>query len=119
MAISKKKLGQKFSPSISPSIYYFMLHLIHLHHGACILCFPDTEVFFFLIFSDQSSSHHLSARRQSGAKLHSLSVEAPITKVVNLLLAVQENSPQYIAQALDKVCHRVKNINDRTKILLK
>ena len=48
-------------------------------------------------------SHHLSNRRQSGAKLHSLSVEAPITKVVNLLLAVQEKSPSYISEALDKV----------------
>ncbi len=47
--------------------------------------------------------HHLGMRRQSAAKIHSLSVEAPITKVINIILAAQENSPQYIAQALDKV----------------
>ncbi len=44
-----------------------------------------------------------SHRRPSGAKLHSLAVEAPMTKVINIILAAQENSPLYIAQALDKV----------------
>ena len=46
----------------------------------------------------------MSHRRPSGAKLHSLAVEAPMTKVINIILAAQENSPLYIAQALDKVC---------------
>ena len=46
----------------------------------------------------------MTHRRPSGAKLHSLAVEAPMTKVINIILAAQENSPLYIAQALDKVC---------------
>ncbi|XP_059082020.1 high affinity cAMP-specific and IBMX-insensitive 3',5'-cyclic phosphodiesterase 8A-like isoform X2 [Tigriopus californicus] len=49
-----------------------------------------------------TSGHH-GFRRQSNAKMHSLSVEAPITKVINIILAAQENSPLYIAQALDRV----------------
>jgi hypothetical protein len=32
-----------------------------------------------------------------------MSIEAPITKVINIILATQENQPSYIAQALDKV----------------
>ena len=32
-----------------------------------------------------------------------MSIEAPITKVINIILAAQENQPSYIAQALDKV----------------
>lgn len=42
-------------------------------------------------------------RRQSIAKTYSMTIEAPITKVINLITAAQENSPIYIAQALDKV----------------
>jgi len=42
-------------------------------------------------------------RRQSLAKLHSLTIEAPITKVINIIAAAQQNCPLYIAQALEKV----------------
>ena len=43
-------------------------------------------------------------RRTSSAKIyHHLSVEAPITKVINILMSARESSPPYIAQALDKV----------------
>ena len=41
--------------------------------------------------------------RSSGGKHYSLSIEAPITKVINIILAAQENQPSYIVQALDKV----------------
>ena len=51
----------------------------------------------------------MSHRRPSGAKLHSLAVEAPMTKVINIILAAQENSPLYIAQALDKVSFGVSS----------
>lgn len=37
------------------------------------------------------------------AKLHSLTIEAPITKVINIIAAAQQNCPLYIAQALEKV----------------
>lgn len=42
-------------------------------------------------------------RRMSSSKMHALSVEAPITKVINIILSARENSPIYVAQALDKV----------------
>ena len=56
------------------------------------------------VFPGSSNIMSMSHRRPSGAKLHSLAVEAPMTKVINIILAAQENSPLYIAQALDKVC---------------
>ncbi|XP_068212385.1 high affinity cAMP-specific and IBMX-insensitive 3',5'-cyclic phosphodiesterase 8B-like isoform X2 [Palaemon carinicauda] len=42
-------------------------------------------------------------RRQSLVKLNSLTIEAPITRVFNIITAAQENSPAYVAQALEKV----------------
>ena len=42
-------------------------------------------------------------KRPSSGKHFSLSIEAPITKVINIILAAQENQPTYIVQALDKV----------------
>ena len=44
-----------------------------------------------------------SGRRSSSSKIPALSIEAPITKVINLLVAAQENSPPDVAQALEKV----------------
>ncbi|XP_050433933.1 high affinity cAMP-specific and IBMX-insensitive 3',5'-cyclic phosphodiesterase 8 isoform X2 [Adelges cooleyi] len=44
-----------------------------------------------------------SARRQSLAKLHNLPLEAPITKVISLICAAQENSSDQVVQILDKV----------------
>ena len=40
---------------------------------------------------------------------HTLSVEAPITKVIHILMSARESSPLYIAQALDKVQKASKN----------
>ncbi|XP_054160608.1 high affinity cAMP-specific and IBMX-insensitive 3',5'-cyclic phosphodiesterase 8B-like isoform X2 [Oppia nitens] len=48
-------------------------------------------------------------RRQSFAKFHAMTIEAPITKVINILMATQENSPVFVAQALDKVLEILKN----------
>ena len=42
-------------------------------------------------------------RRQSVAKLHSLTIEAPITKVINIIAAAQQSCPLYIAETLEKV----------------
>ncbi|XP_054277749.1 high affinity cAMP-specific and IBMX-insensitive 3',5'-cyclic phosphodiesterase 8 [Macrosteles quadrilineatus] len=44
-----------------------------------------------------------SARRQSLAKLHNLPLEAPITRVISLICAAQENSTGQVVQILDKV----------------
>ena len=46
----------------------------------------------------------MMVRRTSSSKMyHTLTVEAPITKVIHILMSVRESSPLYIAQALDKV----------------
>ena len=42
-------------------------------------------------------------RRPASGKHYSLSIETPISKVINIILAAQENQPSYIVQALDKV----------------
>ena len=42
-------------------------------------------------------------KRPPSGKHYSLSIEAPITKVINIILAAQENQPSYIVHALDKV----------------
>ena len=50
-------------------------------------------------------------RRTSSSRMyHTLSVEAPITKVMHILMSARESSPLYIAQALDKV-HSTLNKN--------
>ncbi|XP_063238423.1 high affinity cAMP-specific and IBMX-insensitive 3',5'-cyclic phosphodiesterase 8-like isoform X2 [Bacillus rossius redtenbacheri] len=42
-------------------------------------------------------------RRQSLAKIHSLSLQAPITKVIELISSVQEDATEQVALVLDKV----------------
>ena len=64
----------------------------------------------FVIYLGNSGSTSASIvsasmiRRTSSAKIyHHLSVEAPITKVISILMSAKESSPPYVAQALDKV----------------
>uniref|UniRef100_A0A8C8BP28 Phosphodiesterase n=1 Tax=Otus sunia TaxID=257818 RepID=A0A8C8BP28_9STRI len=46
----------------------------------------------------------LQTRRYSSmARVHSMTIEAPITKVINIINAAQENSPITVAEALDRV----------------
>uniref|UniRef100_A0A8B9EB86 Phosphodiesterase n=1 Tax=Anser cygnoides TaxID=8845 RepID=A0A8B9EB86_ANSCY len=46
----------------------------------------------------------LQTRRNSSmARIHSMTIEAPITKVINIINAAQENSPITVAEALDRV----------------
>ncbi|KAE8617927.1 hypothetical protein XENTR_v10009226 [Xenopus tropicalis] len=42
-------------------------------------------------------------RHSSMARIHSMTIEAPITKVINIINAAQENSPSPVAEALDRV----------------
>ena len=67
--------------------------------------------FFYLGNSGSTSASIVSAsmiRRTSSAKIyHHLSVEAPITKVISILMSAKESSPPYVAQALDKVSYNV------------
>uniref|UniRef100_A0A8C4XTQ0 Phosphodiesterase n=1 Tax=Falco tinnunculus TaxID=100819 RepID=A0A8C4XTQ0_FALTI len=47
---------------------------------------------------------NLQTRRYSSmARIHSMTIEAPITKVINIINAAQENSPITVAEALDRV----------------
>uniref|UniRef100_A0A4W3JRN2 Phosphodiesterase n=1 Tax=Callorhinchus milii TaxID=7868 RepID=A0A4W3JRN2_CALMI len=49
--------------------------------------------------SDASSQ----PRRSSIARIHSMTIEAPITKVINIINAAQESSSDLVADALDRV----------------
>ncbi|XP_013855472.1 high affinity cAMP-specific and IBMX-insensitive 3',5'-cyclic phosphodiesterase 8A, partial [Austrofundulus limnaeus] len=49
--------------------------------------------------SDGSSQR----RHSSMARIHSMTIEAPITKVINIINAAQESSPVTVAEALDRV----------------
>ncbi|KAM8782791.1 high affinity cAMP-specific and IBMX-insensitive 3',5'-cyclic phosphodiesterase 8A isoform 2-T2 [Rhynchonycteris naso] len=53
----------------------------------------------------QSDSHKVSIQRRhsSIARIHSMTIEAPITKVINIINAAQENSPMPVTEALDHV----------------
>uniref|UniRef100_A0A8C5S7S5 Phosphodiesterase n=1 Tax=Laticauda laticaudata TaxID=8630 RepID=A0A8C5S7S5_LATLA len=42
-------------------------------------------------------------RYSSIARIHSMTIEAPITKVINIINSAQENSPVTVAEALDRV----------------
>uniref|UniRef100_A0A8C9RV14 Phosphodiesterase n=1 Tax=Scleropages formosus TaxID=113540 RepID=A0A8C9RV14_SCLFO len=42
-------------------------------------------------------------RHSSMARIHSMTIEAPITKVINIINAAQESSPMPVAEALDRV----------------
>ncbi|KFP83800.1 High affinity cAMP-specific and IBMX-insensitive 3',5'-cyclic phosphodiesterase 8B, partial [Apaloderma vittatum] len=56
------------------------------------------------ITSQSSDAPSLQTRRFSSmARIHSMTIEAPITKVINIINAAQENSPITVAEALDRV----------------
>ncbi|XP_048359997.1 high affinity cAMP-specific and IBMX-insensitive 3',5'-cyclic phosphodiesterase 8B isoform X2 [Sphaerodactylus townsendi] len=56
------------------------------------------------ITSRSSDAPSLQTRRYSSvAKIHSMTIEAPITKVINIINSAQENSPVTVAEALDRV----------------
>uniref|UniRef100_A0A8C9F276 Phosphodiesterase n=1 Tax=Pavo cristatus TaxID=9049 RepID=A0A8C9F276_PAVCR len=56
------------------------------------------------ITSQSSDAPSLQTRQYSSmARIHSMTIEAPITKVINIINAAQENSPITVAEALDRV----------------
>ncbi|XP_078533444.1 high affinity cAMP-specific and IBMX-insensitive 3',5'-cyclic phosphodiesterase 8B isoform X2 [Lissotriton helveticus] len=56
------------------------------------------------ITSRSSDAPSLQNRRYSSmARIHSMTIEAPITKVINIINAAQESSPVTVAEALDRV----------------
>ncbi|XP_036820304.1 high affinity cAMP-specific and IBMX-insensitive 3',5'-cyclic phosphodiesterase 8A isoform X2 [Oncorhynchus mykiss] len=61
---------------------------------------------------NKTSSERVQAESQTGssqrrhssmARIHSMTIEAPITKVINIINAAQESSPMPVAEALDRV----------------
>ncbi|XP_032069260.1 high affinity cAMP-specific and IBMX-insensitive 3',5'-cyclic phosphodiesterase 8B isoform X5 [Thamnophis elegans] len=56
------------------------------------------------ISSQSSDATSLQNHRYSSiARIHSMTIEAPITKVINIINSAQENSPVTVAEALDRV----------------
>uniref|UniRef100_A0AAX7TVC9 Phosphodiesterase n=1 Tax=Astatotilapia calliptera TaxID=8154 RepID=A0AAX7TVC9_ASTCA len=56
------------------------------------------------VSSRSSDAPSLQNRRYSSvARIHSMTIEAPITKVINIINAAQESSPVTVAEALDRV----------------
>ncbi|XP_034152637.1 high affinity cAMP-specific and IBMX-insensitive 3',5'-cyclic phosphodiesterase 8B isoform X2 [Esox lucius] len=56
------------------------------------------------VSSRGSDAPTLQNRRYSSvARIHSMTIEAPITKVINIINAAQESSPVSVAEALDRV----------------
>ncbi|XP_062922391.1 high affinity cAMP-specific and IBMX-insensitive 3',5'-cyclic phosphodiesterase 8A isoform X2 [Mobula hypostoma] len=51
----------------------------------------------------ESQTGSNQARRSSIARIHSMTIEAPITKVINIINVAQENSSDGVAEALDRV----------------
>ncbi|XP_042895335.1 high affinity cAMP-specific and IBMX-insensitive 3',5'-cyclic phosphodiesterase 8B isoform X2 [Parasteatoda tepidariorum] len=91
----KRKSGENLPlwSRIQPVEIYagYAEHLIHLNE-----C-PYSEKSF-----GSESTAGLN-RRQSFAKFHPMTLEPPITKVINMILATQEHSPLFVVQALDRV----------------
>uniref|UniRef100_A0A8C0WHZ3 Phosphodiesterase n=1 Tax=Castor canadensis TaxID=51338 RepID=A0A8C0WHZ3_CASCN len=50
-----------------------------------------------------SSTASSQRRHSSLARIHSMTIEAPITKVINIINAAQESSPMPVTKALDRV----------------
>ncbi|KAK3097852.1 hypothetical protein FSP39_013823 [Pinctada imbricata] len=57
----------------------------------------------FTLANGSGILHGIPRRKESLAKIHSMTIEAPITKVINIINAAQESSPITVVQALDKV----------------
>ncbi|KAJ8405641.1 hypothetical protein AAFF_G00316210 [Aldrovandia affinis] len=56
------------------------------------------------VTSRSSDAPSFNNRRYSSmARIHSMTIEAPITKVINIINAAQESSPVTVAEALDRV----------------
>jgi hypothetical protein len=83
-----------------------LLELESAKYTLCLLwyikltCLYFQECYITLVFFEFCV---LGLRRQSIAKLHNLSIEAPITKVIALITSVQENANAEDIQTLDKV----------------
>ncbi|KAF0876227.1 PDE8A phosphodiesterase, partial [Crocuta crocuta] len=53
--------------------------------------------------ASRASEGSSQRRHSSMARIHSMTIEAPITKVINIINAAQESSPMPVTEALDRV----------------
>uniref|UniRef100_A0A7N6ADL8 Phosphodiesterase n=1 Tax=Anabas testudineus TaxID=64144 RepID=A0A7N6ADL8_ANATE len=91
--IKKGKVSQLIHPSTYPSCN-------SLHHRDRRKDSIDARS----LSSRGSDAPSLQNRRYSSvARIHSMTIEAPITKVINIINAAQESSPVTVAEALDRV----------------
>uniref|UniRef100_A0A665T3B3 Phosphodiesterase n=1 Tax=Echeneis naucrates TaxID=173247 RepID=A0A665T3B3_ECHNA len=93
-------------PPVSPS-----MHLTLTAHYSSAECHPlrhrdrrKDSIDARSLSSRSSDAPSLQNRRYSSvARIHSMTIEAPITKVINIINAAQESSPVTVAEALDRV----------------
>ncbi|XP_009325525.1 PREDICTED: high affinity cAMP-specific and IBMX-insensitive 3',5'-cyclic phosphodiesterase 8B isoform X2 [Pygoscelis adeliae] len=90
------------------------LHCTNENNKQVSFCFVFTESHSFKCknrrkdstdksITSQSTPSLQTRRYSSMARIHSMTIEAPITKVINIINAAQENSPITVAEALDRV----------------
>uniref|UniRef100_A0A7N6BEM1 Phosphodiesterase n=1 Tax=Anabas testudineus TaxID=64144 RepID=A0A7N6BEM1_ANATE len=80
---------------------------VGIHTNTCTCTFPikrKDSIDARSLSSRGSDAPSLQNRRYSSvARIHSMTIEAPITKVINIINAAQESSPVTVAEALDRV----------------
>ncbi|WAR00767.1 PDE8B-like protein, partial [Mya arenaria] len=94
------KICPVVGPGGKPSHYVSVrsLHLDTSNYYDKLLKDPD-----YLSQIANGSIHGVPRRKESFARIHSMTIEAPITKVINIINTAQESSPLTVVQALDKV----------------
>uniref|UniRef100_A0A8C1PYM2 Phosphodiesterase n=1 Tax=Cyprinus carpio TaxID=7962 RepID=A0A8C1PYM2_CYPCA len=118
---SRRKSGDsiqqyvRITPVIGQGGNLFMCVRAHLLHSFLFCPYPECNslrhkdrrkesVDVRSISSHSSDAPSLQNRRYSSmARIHSMTIEAPITKVINIINAAQESSPVTVAEALDRV----------------
>lgn len=97
-------------PGRPPSHFVFIHELSNLSYAKrasdSSTMFPSTRGSLHSVRRNSYDIRSVSSegmRRQSIAKLHNLSIEAPITKVISLICSAQETSSPEVVQMLDKV----------------
>uniref|UniRef100_A0A8D2NJQ7 Phosphodiesterase n=1 Tax=Zonotrichia albicollis TaxID=44394 RepID=A0A8D2NJQ7_ZONAL len=79
-------------------------HFVSLKRLHCTNENNKQVLYFFHVIIFIAFTPSLQTRRYSSmARIHSMTIEAPITKVINIINAAQENSPITVAEALDRV----------------
>uniref|UniRef100_A0A8C3VJ60 Phosphodiesterase n=1 Tax=Catharus ustulatus TaxID=91951 RepID=A0A8C3VJ60_CATUS len=115
MYYAKKKNGDSIQQNVKilPVIGQGGIHLRQNFVSLCnIIFFTDTQTcrhkdmrkgsLDVRSTTSRGSDGSSQRRRSSMARVHSMTIEAPITKVINIINAAQESSPMPVAEALDR-----------------